>query len=397
MSWNASKPVESVRQEFVKRLSDPGVCVTSLCKEFGVSRKTAYKWKLRAGKGERMSDRSRRPHTSPRSTAVEVVDQIVALREAHPSLGGGKISIMLKRKGIQGVPSGTTITGILRKKGLLDPRAVAEASRIIRFVKSRPNEMWQMDFKGNFELATGKRCHPLNIIDDYSRFCVCARPLLGETLNDVRPAIVDTFCEYGKPETLLCDNGNPWGAKGRSGITAFEVWAMEHDILVIHGRPLHPQTQGKDERFNKSIKRELLQKMGARPDLLDVVSEFEAYRCFYNRERPHYGISGMVPSDLYHPSDRRYDTSVCEWEYPLNVNVRSVGKGYLSFRGRHYFVGEGLAGKRIGLVSGNLEDCVDVTFRDFLIGRINLREGKTVFMRCYRMNNDPRQKPHVGK
>ena len=391
MSWNASKPIEEVRLELLQRMRMPGSNVAALCKEFGVSRKTAYKWKRRCEAGAELSDLSRRPHASPGATPGEVAARIVAVRKAHPSLGGGKIAIMLRRKGVEGVPSGTTVTNILRREGLLDKRAVAEAKRIIRFEKERPNEMWQLDFKGNFELDTGARCHPLDIIDDYSRYCIRAQPLLRETLDAVMPVVIGAFREYGMPETVLCDNGNPWGAKDRNGITTFEVWAMEHGVLVIHGRPFHPQTQGKDERFNKSVKREVLERMGPRPSLLDVMSELETYRQFYNNERPHYGIGGNVPSDVYRPSERQYADDIPKWEYPLDMSVRAVSaKGFISFRGRSYFVGEGLRDKRIGLAGSGHEDFVNMVFRDFLVGRLNLRDGSLDFMRCYRLSGDPR-------
>ena len=118
--------------------------------------------------------------------------------------------------------------------------------------------MWQADFKGYFQMQNGERCYPLNILDDCSRFCLCSDALSNETLGEVKPVFQRLFREYGLPFSLLCDNGNPWGTSQSMGYTAFEVWLMELGVLTIHGRPLHPQTQGKDERYNRSFTRECL-------------------------------------------------------------------------------------------------------------------------------------------
>ena len=227
MSWNAKKSLEEVRSEFLDRWAEGYASVRALCREYGISPKTAYKWRKRKASGDSLGDRSRRPRSSPNATPAPLVSEILALREAHPTLGGRKISIMLKRKGAGDVPSGSTVTDILRRHGLLNERAVAEAAHLRRFSKATPNEMWQVDFKGHFKLSSGERCHTLNAVDDCSRYAVISAPLLNETFEAVRPPFVRAFREYGLPETILCDNGNPWGVPRRNGITTFEAWAME--------------------------------------------------------------------------------------------------------------------------------------------------------------------------
>jgi transposase InsO family protein len=320
------------------------------------------------------------------------------LRDAHPTLGGRKISLMLKRKGLVDVPAGSTVTDILRRHGLLSERAVAEATHLRRFSKATPNEMWQVDFKGHFKLSSGERCHPLNVVDDCSRYAILSAPLLNETFEAVRPPFVRAFREYGLPETILCDNGRPWGVSRSNGITAFETWAMELGVLVIHGRPLHPQTQGKEESFNKSWKRECLERLGPLPDLLDVITETELFRSFYNDERPHFGIGGKVPSDIYRRSPRAYPEKIEEWVYPDTVHVRLVGgKGYISWHDTPVFVGEGLRGRRIGMSeSKSHPGCVNLLFRDFRIGRLNLTTRTVERLRAYRLDGDPRTAPRHG-
>ena len=152
--------------------------------------------------------------------------------------------------GYPNLPSARTINNIFHRNNLISKAASQAAAHYKRFEKVRPNDMWQADFKGHFQMQ--------NILDDCSRFCLCSEALRNETLGEVKPVFQRLFREYGLPFSLLCDNGNPWGTSQSMGYTAFEVWLMELGVLTIHGRPLHPQTQGKDERYNRSFTRECL-------------------------------------------------------------------------------------------------------------------------------------------
>lgn len=390
MSWSADKSLEEVRAEFLKRWIEHKVPVRALCREYGISPKTAYKWRNRRKSGGSLRDESRRPKSSPNATSEALVSEVLAVRAAHPTLGGKKISLILKRRGLEGVPSGSTVTDILRRHGLLNARAVAEATHLRRFAKANPNELWQADFKGYFRLASGKRCHPLNVIDDCSRYALVSVPLLNETFEAVKQPLVSAFREHGLPESMLCDNGNPWGVQQGNGFTVFETWAMELGVLVIHGRPLHPQTQGKEESFNKSWKRECLEKLGPMPDLLDVITETELFRCFYNDERPHFGIGGKVPSDVYRKSERAYPEKIREWEYPEGMYVGRVSvKGNVKWHDTRVFVGVGLRGKQIAMAeSESHPGCVNLFFRDFRIGRLDLAT-RMVTLRACRLEGDP--------
>lgn len=392
MSWDTAKSLEEIREEFLGLMSENKASVTELCRQYGISRKTAYKWKKRKESGDSLLDKSRRPLRSPAATSPAIVSEILALRAAHQTLGGTKISLILKQKGFEGVPAGSTVTGILRRNDLLNPRAVAEATHLQRFSKNAPNEMWQADFKGNFELESGRRCHPLNIIDDCSRYALVSVPLINETLETVRPRFIVAFRTYGLPDSILCDNGNPWGSSARNSLTTFDVWAMELGILVIHGRPLHPQTQGKEERFNKSWKRECLEKLGPRPNFADVVSETEAFRCFYNEERPHFGIGGKTPSELYRHSEREYPERIRNWVYDEWQTVRHVdNKGCIRLNGDCVFISEGLRYKNIATVpSESHPECLNLIFRDFRIGRLNMSTRKLEYLRAYKLVGDPR-------
>jgi len=219
MSWKQTETIQQIRTEFISDFNLQIHSFAELCRRYGISRKTGYKWVKRHKEGCPMTDRSRRHLSCKTKTSDDIIGKIMALRQAHPTLGGHKISIMLKRKGVEGVPSGNTVTNILRGHGMLNKDAIARSKHLIRFACELPNVMWQADFKGCLVLRTGEQCKPLNIIDDCSRFCLCSAPLLREDTDSVREVFRSVLRQYGQPLSLLCDNGNPWGVQQKQGLT----------------------------------------------------------------------------------------------------------------------------------------------------------------------------------
>jgi len=337
-----------------------------------------------------MTDRSRRHLSCKTKTSDDIVGKILDIRQAHPTLGGHKISIMLKRRGLEGVPSGNTVTNILRGRGMLNKDAVARAKHLIRFACGLPNVMWQADFKGYLVLRTGEQCKPLNIIDDCSRFCLCSVPLLREDTDSVREVFRSVLRQYGQPLSLLCDNGNPWGVQQKQGITEFEVWLMEHDILPIHGKPLHPQTQGKEESFNKNLRYEGVPRY-AEMDMRDFETASEEYRQFYNNERPHFGIGGKVPADIYAKSGREYVETVRPWDYGLGAFVARVNSGgCVHALQKRIFLSRAFAGKDVLVAASSHPGKVNIFFRNFIVARYSHVTQKYDFVRAYRTEGDPR-------
>ena len=292
-----------MREEFVKRVLSGESTMSALCREYGISRPTGYKWVERQQAGKPLEDQSRRPKTIHR-VAPETERLILDYREAHPAIGALKIHRILENKGHCDLPSVKTVNNILKRNGMITREASQAATPMQRFEKETPNEMWQADYKGHFEMADGRRCHPLNIIDDHSRFNLCCEPMYTESYQEIKPVMIRLFESYGLPRVFLCDNGNPWGTSQSTGFTSFEVWLMELGILTIHGRPLHPQTQGKDESFNRSMTKELL-KHTMILDREDARKKFDQYRKFYNEERPHHALNLDTPASDF---ERRFKT-----------------------------------------------------------------------------------------
>lgn len=389
MPWK-ERSIEKMREEFVKRVLNKEKSKSELCREYGISRPTGDLWIKRYSEGESLSDKSRRPHNMPLKTDSETENLIIEYRKKYPAIGAVKIHKMLENDGYTDLPCSKTINNIFKRNGLITKEASLAATPFQRFEKSEPNEMWQADFKGHFEMKNGKRCHPLNIIDDNSRFNLCSKAQNGETFEEIKPVLISVFKEYGMPFSFLCDNGNPWGTPQSMGYTCFEVWLMELGILTLHGRPLHPQTQGKDESFNRSMTRELL-KHSSFENLEDADRQFQIYRDFYNNKRPHHSLNLKVPGEIYIPSSRKYTEKIQEWEYPSDCEIRKVkSSGYFSFNNQGYFLSEAFAGKEIAIRESHISHCFNLYFRKFCIGRIDVDKRVYTFKKAYLIDGDPR-------
>ncbi len=362
MPWNEASTM-SLRLDFVPLASQEGANVRELCRRFEVSPKTAYKWlaRFRAGGAAALGDRSRRPTRSPGRTPEALEREVLKLRAEHPAWGGRKLRACLRRAGAAGVPSAGAITAILRRHGRIDPDAGARPHAWQRFEHDAPNRLWQMDFKGHFALEGG-RCHPLTVLDDHSRFALGLFACADERAETVRPHLTALFRRYGLPERLLCDNGSPWGLGPESPYTALTAWLLRLGVGVSHGRPYHPQTQGKGERFHRSLHVEVLQGRTFRDPEVSQ-SRFDAWRSVYNHERPHEALGLAVPASRYRPSPRPFPEALPELVYGAGDVVRKVqDRGFIHFRGREWRVSVAFRGRPVALRPTTTDGLWDVYF-----------------------------------
>lgn len=375
MTWKVGT-VMSVRREFVELAAAEGANMAELCRRFGVSRKTGHKWlnRFRVDGEAGLADRSRRPQNSPGRLDAGMEALIVQLREQNPVWGARKLRRQLLNRELKDVPAGSTITEVLRRHGLLETDGRPAPRPFKRFERERPNELWQMDFKGHFALANGGRCHPLTVLDDHSRFSVVLQACANEQGQTVQSALVVAFRRYGLPEAMLMDNGSPWGADRQSPWTPFSVWLLKLGVRVAHGRPYHPQTQGKAERFHRTFKAEVLQGQQFR-DLSESQVRFNDWRTLYNFERPHEALEMEVPGHRFQPSTRPYPERLPRIEFGPTDEVRKVQqRGALSFHGQTWHVSKAFIGERVGL-RPTLQDGVwEVWFSRVCLGELNLRE-----------------------
>lgn len=343
MSWQ-EVTVKEQRLAFVQEALRGEQPLAALCRAYGISRKTAYKWlqRYREQGEEGLQDRSRRPQHTPRRTPPEVEALVVAVRQAHPTWGGRKIAAYLSRQGHTAVPHPSTITAILRRHGLLGPPQPRQ--RVVhRFQAENPNDLWQIDFKAPMLWGDGQKYPLLTLLDDASRMLLALVLCQTTTLEVVEQALCQAFARYGLPQAILRDNGPPWGAADRQRYTRLEAWWLGYGIRPWRSRPYHPQTLGKDERLHRTLQEELAPLLAPTPPE-KAAEVLEAWRTMYT-------LGNRVPAEVYHPSPRVWDGRPPTLVYPEGAFLRKVDKlGYLYFQGKRYRVGRGLAGQVLGLV-----------------------------------------------
>lgn len=372
MPWQEIGTVD-LRTEFVQLSRSGAVSFSELCRRYSISRKTGYKWLQRyeASGVAGLHDQSRRPLEQPARTPPEVEALIVACRDRYPYWGGRKLHKVLADEGHQQLPVPSTITEILRRHERLS--SLIEPQPTTRFEHEHPNDLWQMDFKGHVPVGQ-QRCHPLTVLDDCSRFSLCLQACGNERFQTVQQALVTTFRRYGLPRRMTMDNGPPWGAGGRSRFSRLTVWLIEQGVTVGHSRPYHPQTQGKDERFHRTLKTELL---GRRHfDSLDRCQfAFNRWRQQYNQLRPHEALGMQTPASRYECSQRPWQEHLPAYEYGETDEVRKVSPDQrISFHRYAIVVGEGFVGKQVALRPTLVDGQYTLHFCHQQIGEVDLRE-----------------------
>lgn len=341
MPWR-TMDVQEQRVRFVVEALRGEKSMSRLCAEYGISRPTGYVWVGRYQQNgvSGIAERSRRPHHSPEHTAKELEEQVIALRRRYPDWGARKLRVLLERQQVH-LPA-TTIHRILLRHGL-----VREADRhrpaTQRFERSRPNELWQMDFKGpkNWPQPIG----PLSVIDDHSRYVIALAATGGLDGSLVQYHLQQAFEECGLPEAMLMDHGTPWwNWQSFSGRTHLAVWLMRQGIRLYWSGIQHPQTQGKVERFHGSLQRALQKRrLQGEPQ-----SWLDAYRQEHNQVRPHEALNMQTPAQLWQPSPRRYQPCPVAWQYPPGAWTLKVDcQGTIDIKNQRWRIGKTLAGERV--------------------------------------------------
>jgi transposase InsO family protein len=367
----------SQRHEFVMLFEQDGVNRRELCRRFGISPTIGYqlwaRWRQEGKAG--LADRSRRPRHLPGRSTVKTEALVLSVRDEHPAWGGRKIRRRLQDLGHPSAPSASTITAILHRHGRIDRAASAAHKPFERFERAAPNELWQMDYKGHFATTAG-RCHPLTVVDDHSRYALGLQACGDEREGTVQAELTAIFRRYGLPERMLMDNGSPWGCSDlEHRHTWLSLWLLELGVAVSHGRPYHPQTQGKDERFHRTLMAEVIGRR-AFADLAECQCRFDAWRVVYNTQRPHQALDLATPAARYRPSPRSFPEKVEPFDYGPGAIVRRVDVGgWLSFRNRPIKLGHAFAHRRVALRPADQEGCFDVLFCAHTVAAVDLRQA----------------------
>ena len=349
MPWDVTDAM-SLREEFVLLALQEGANRRELCRRYGISPQTGYKWLQRheelglAG----LADRSRRPHTSPQRTDVDAREAVLTLRAQHPAWGARKLSRRLADIGHAPLAS-STVHSILHNAGVVDRALSHYREPWKRFEHERPNSLWQADFKGHFPTLQG-RCSPLTVLDDHSRYNLTLHACRDTTRDTVQAQLMLTFQRYGLPARMNFDNGAPWGSPAQPGqVTGLGLWLIQLGIGVSHSRPYHPQTNGKDERFHRSLDVEVLRERTF-ASYAHVQADLDAWRWVYNHERPHQALQMATPITRYQPSPRAFPTNMPAIEYADGEVVKRVNwNGELRFRGQRFKLSSALSHRDVAV------------------------------------------------
>ena len=342
------------RYRFVEEFDSEDWTMAELCRFYGVSRATGYKWVQRhqAGGVEALQNRSRAPLHSPHEVSSAMEDRVIAQRGQHPHWGAPKIRARLLRDHPgQSIPAESTIGAILKRHGL----TVACPRRRSSRAPSQPlsaanwsNAVWSVDFKGWFRTGDRTRIDPLTLSDNYSRFLLRCQALKAPTGLYVQPVCEAAFREYGLPASMRSDNGAPFGSNGESGLTRLTVWWIQLGIVPEHIAPGQPQQNGRHERMHRTLKQAT-----ASPPARNRRAQqqrFDQFRQEYNQERPHEALGQQTPAAHYSNSPRLYPERLREVEYPADWQVRRVSVGgQMRWRGDNVFVAHALEGQAVGL------------------------------------------------
>jgi transposase InsO family protein len=367
MPW--STPIVSeLRTAFVHAVRTAGQSVAQAARDFRISRKTAYKWLARFDHTQPLHDHSRRPRRSPTQTPQALEQAILAVRDRY-GWGPRKIHAFLANAH-RPTPASRTIADILRRHHRIAPSPTTPPADCQRFERPRPNELWQLDFKGWIEIDRA-RVSPLTILDDHSRFLLALCPCTDLTMATAWNVLWKALGDYGLPDAILCDNAFGTNFTRLPGVSWFEARLLRLGIRPVHGRPYHPQTQGKVERLHGTLVREVYPRLDT-TSLTGFTAGLDHWRhAVYNPVRPHEALGDQPPVTRWQPSSRPRPTELPAVAYPPGSVLRRVGSnGLFHYRSARILAGQGLAGEPVRIEEA--DGCVIVFYTAKEIRRIPL-------------------------
>ena len=373
MPWKTERVMDQ-RVAFVLRAEQGDESLAELCREYEISRPTGYLWLKRYRAGGNIMDlaeHSRRPLHTPRRTDSTIETAVLALRD-EKGWGGPKLAKVLGQRGVKVAPA--TAQRILKRAGrVLEPAAQQATTR---FARAECNELTQMDFKGEYTLSPREKCYPLSFLDDCSRFLHGLWPLSSTGGEGVKKSLEGYFRAHGVPQSILMDHGTPWfSTTNQHGLTWVAVWLIKQGVRLKYSGIGHPQTQGKVERFHRTLKARTTHR-GAPTTMSEWQRWAAEFRQEYNHERPHEALGMKTPAEVYKAVNLRpYQEQPRTWEYSAGVVKQLNTQGMLYYKQRTYFVSEALASERVRV--DELDDQLLVTFRHLTVRQIDVRTGKS--------------------
>lgn len=351
MPWKETRTVDE-RRKFIEEWLRLRLPVSQLAGQFGVSRKTAYKWLERYHQGglAGMADLTRAPKRRPHAVSADVAEAIIALREKHRFWGPKKLKAWLEANVPDASwPAASTIGDLLKARGLIEPRRPRHRTPLSTqplAAATEPNVVWSADFKGQFKVAA-RWCHPLTISDNASRYLFAVQSVASERESCVRPVFEATFREHGLPYRLRTDNGPPFATKAVGGLSGLSVWLVKLGIVPERIEPGQPQQNGRHERMHRTLKAETA--LPPMPTAELQQHAFDAFRRDYNEQRPHEALGQVTPASVHRPSTRTMPSEAPDPDYPPDFIVRRIFRGGLSWGGTVTYLATVLTGEAVGL------------------------------------------------
>jgi putative transposase len=355
MPWHEMSPMEQ-RLQLVRDYHSGLFSMTELAEQYGISRKTGYKWVDRYEAADAdvtaLADRSRRPHRSPVATDPAIIKALIALRRRYPRRGPKKLLAMGATQHPRWAwPSRSTASEWLKRAGLVrDRRRRPSPGHLPSTLApiTGANATWTTDFKGQFRMGDGQYCYPLTLRDGWSRFVLRCDGLLAPTLVETQRRFARAFAEYGLPDRMRSDNGIPFAGLGLAGLSRLTIWWIRLGIVPERIVPGRPDQNGSHEQFHAVLKADTTRPPA--PNLRAQQRRFDRFRREYNEERPHEALHQRPPASVYTPSRRRFPDRVPPLEYPGHMEVRRVSdSGCIAWRNAQPFLSETLAGQFVGL------------------------------------------------
>ena len=377
MPWEETSVMDQ-RVEFIADYLSGDYSTSELCRVYGISRPTAYKWieRYRQRGAPGLEELSRAPHSHPNQTAEELRVMIVQGKLSHQKWGPKKVVDRLRQEHPElNWPADSTAGEILKRAGLVRPRV--RRHRVAPYTEpfsecGGPNQTWSADFKGDFEMGNGRRCYPLTVSDNFSRYLLLCQALERPRYPAVRPWFEWVFREYGLPQAIRTDNGVPFASLAVGGISELSKWWIRLGIRPERIRPGKPAQNGRHERMHRTLKE-------AVPPQANCPAQqrsYDPYREEYNWQRSHEALGRKTPGSVYRASPRPYPVKLPPLEYGSEITVRQVRhNGEIKWRGERIYISEVLAKEPIGLKPID-NDTWELRYSFHVLGVLDQRTNK---------------------
>lgn len=381
MPWKVINPMD-LKVQFVNDWKSGSSSKTDLSQKYGISRPTVYKWLKRYERFgiEGLKEQKRAPKNCPHRTSEKIINLIIQEKLKNRKRGPRKIRAQLKRRYPEiHFPAKSTMAYWLKKEGLVEPRK--KRKHVPPYTQpfcecQEPNDVWSLDYKGQFYMKNNRVCYPATLSDNFSRYLLDCKALKGPRYAPTRKVLIEAFREYGLPDAIRSDNGTPFAGQCIGGLSRLSIWFIQLGIIPERIKKGCPQENGRHERMHRTLKSDALDQIAR--NLKEQQECFDIFRQDYNNERPHESLNDQTPSDYYKKSNRPYVERPHLPEYGYDYIVRQVRQsGDIKFMGRMFFITELLAGQLVGLkeiADGQWQ----IQYSFYVLGTVDLRKNKII-------------------